>query len=71
MGLAWNPPLTILCMTVYLVAGVSILIRFLCLGHASAGSRIVRPIKFLRLQTFVLMVYLNMAWPELLRVWMH
>ena len=70
MGLACKLSLIILCVTVYLVVGVSIPILFLCRGRASAASRIARP-KFLRLQIFVLMVCLNMAWPELLRVLMH
>ena len=58
-------------MTVYLEVGVSIPILSRCRGRASAASRIARPIKFFRLQIFELMVCLNMAWPELLRVLMH
>ena len=58
-------------MAVFQEAGVSIPIPFLFRGRTSGVSGIVRPIKFLHIQIFVLMVSLSMVWPELPRVLMH
>ena len=58
-------------MTEYQEVGVSIPIPFLSRGLASAAIGIVRPIKSLHLQIFVLMVCLSTVWPGLPKVWMH
>ena len=71
MGLACHLLLTVFCMTEYQEVGVSIPIPFLSRGLASAAFGILRPIKFLHLQIFVLMVFLSTGWPELPKVLMH
>ena len=58
-------------MTEYQEVGVSIPIPFISRGLASAAFGIVRPIKYLHLQIFVLMVFFSTVWSELPKVLMH